>query len=1011
MAITKTYSKTNQTSEAPTEKKTAEEIILEQRKKTAEILVNAIQNTNLPEWQRGYVFRKQYNPISETKYSKANMIHLMAAALENGWTDPRWVTFPQMKAENQKYIDAGLDPIYVLKKGSKGSLIEFHQECYKDPETGKTIPTNRSSDNTNSNEPSEESRNTFWVHQYYKVFNAEQFEKFPPLEREIEDIVRVEQRNKFIENIMENSQAPIHFDQVDRNYYIPSKDEIHLVARENWKAPELLYSTALHEIGHSTGHASRLHRNLKGGKGSEAYAREELVAEFTSALLHGTYNLERAEQENNAAYIKGWSQQLLSDPNAFVYAIRDAEKAVQYIEENMLDKHLKEELYQQYQAEHTITLDEKDVVDDFIREHNLYPPDDTNIVLLLDAKLHLTDVAVFKTEKEYIDICSRPWGMQNIIIANDAVLSAKLAGKVKDLSLVNDRIAVKYDNILNKMTLRHIPSGEWTYIFTDITGNPINPRFKTENEIREIVNTLSYQHKNIRNLLSDPNAFVYAIRDTEKAVQYIEENMLDKHLKEELYQHYQAEHESSKDEIELPKSPKDVLSLSLEERKKILENGFGIAIEGTEYPDAHYDKPGTIYLGGAANVFGTTIAELSGANEYTYGEKGKIYTGKQLNELANDLSKDDLLGSIDKRGYYKTYLSYYMKPIYAALDEKNLSEYKIDEGRYDIGDGELVKNHMKEYLKNLAEQGNTSAEIYLAIANSLEKEGELTKPTLEHQPEIFHKALTTAMLQSDPDYDNSIKAMVSSFDLPGHNFLESLQSDKTPIEVLKEYNISSIVDKEPYLDKDLLKTSVKTIGYSESNLIDSLNNSIRLSVVKGLADKEYIDKTMLSEDMQANLETADKMAETYHKKWLAYQRHTTNEAHPYGPFTAYSESKDVLDSLPDTSTSKTKDQSMTAPESKDHATTQQTLPKGTTVPHYDPPVVIKKRSPNALFNKENSPFEPKKTTDKKMQGGLSPKAKEQLSTRQTAPMKPIVYTQSTPKDITKDKGRERSISR
>ena len=46
-----------------------------------------------------------------------------------------------------------------------------------------------------------------------------------------------------------------------------------------------------------------------------------------------------------------------------------------------------------------------------------------------------------------------------------------------------------------------------------------------------------------------------------------------------------------------------------------------------------------------------------------------------------------------------------------------------------------------------------------------------------------------------------------------------------------------------------------------------------------------------------------------------------------------------------------------------------------------------------------------------MQGGLSPKAKEQLSTRQTAPMKPIVYTKSTPKDITKDKGRERSISR
>lgn len=159
------------------------------------------------------------------------------------------------------------------------------------------------------------------------------------------------------------------------------------------------------------------------------------------------------------------------------------------------------DLYQLVSQKANITLDEKDVVDDFIRKHNLYPPDDTNIVLLLDAKLHLTDVAVFKTEKEYIDICSRPWGMRNIIIANDSELSAKLAGKVKHLNPVDDRIAVKYDNILNKMTLQHNPSGEWTYIFTDITGNPINPRFKTENEIREIVNTLSYQHKNIRNLI------------------------------------------------------------------------------------------------------------------------------------------------------------------------------------------------------------------------------------------------------------------------------------------------------------------------------------------------------------------------------------------------------------------------------------------------------------------------------------------------------------------------------
>lgn len=159
------------------------------------------------------------------------------------------------------------------------------------------------------------------------------------------------------------------------------------------------------------------------------------------------------------------------------------------------------DLYQLVNEKANITLDGKEVVDDFIQKHNLYPPNDTNIVLLLDAKLHLTDVEVFKTEKEYIDICSRPWGMQNIIIANDNELSAKLADKVKDLSLVDDRIAVKYDNMLDKMILQHDAS-EYTYVYTDMTvDNPIIPKIQTENKIREIVNTLSYQHKNIRNLL------------------------------------------------------------------------------------------------------------------------------------------------------------------------------------------------------------------------------------------------------------------------------------------------------------------------------------------------------------------------------------------------------------------------------------------------------------------------------------------------------------------------------
>lgn len=103
------------------------------------------------------------------------------------------------------------------------------------------------------------------------------------------------------------------------------------------------------------------------------------------------------------------------------------------------------DLYQLVNEKANITLDEKEVVDDFIREHNLYPPDDTNIVLLLDAKLHLTDVAVFKTEKEYIDICSRPWGIRNIIISEDEKIANKMKSVIERFHWTCDTVICKYD--------------------------------------------------------------------------------------------------------------------------------------------------------------------------------------------------------------------------------------------------------------------------------------------------------------------------------------------------------------------------------------------------------------------------------------------------------------------------------------------------------------------------------------------------------------------------------------
>lgn len=357
MAITKTLT-TDEAGRKP--KLTAEEIILEQRRQTADYIIKQIEEQEkLPPWERGFVFdiKGQYNPISNVQYSGANIMHLTAAALKNGWQDPRWITIPQMKAENERLEGNGFPRAYKLRKGSKSTILEFHQEVYRDETTGKIMPTNRTSDNTSSSDKRDDERNTWWVHKYYKVFNAEQFELFPELEQTQEVIKEFpeEVRNKFIENIIQNSEAMIYHDQVAENYYLPLADEIHLVPPEHWSSIDHYYSTALHEIAHSTGHPMRLDREMMNNKGTQRYAREELVAEFTSAILHNSYNLERSKEfrDNNAAYLKSWANALRKDPNVFVVAIRNAEKAAKYIEDHMLDQELKAELLASLEATNT----------------------------------------------------------------------------------------------------------------------------------------------------------------------------------------------------------------------------------------------------------------------------------------------------------------------------------------------------------------------------------------------------------------------------------------------------------------------------------------------------------------------------------------------------------------------------------------------------------------------------------------------------------------------------------
>lgn len=128
--------------------------------------------------------------------------------------------------------------------------------------------------------------------------------------------------------------VPIEFGG-DRACYIPSSDKIRLPKMQAFKNFSEYFSTAFHEMTHSTGHSSRLSRKEvtePNRFGSEPYGREELTAEIGSAMLCNICGIDNeAAFENSAAYLKSWRDAIKADNKAIVYAACRAEKAVRYI--------------------------------------------------------------------------------------------------------------------------------------------------------------------------------------------------------------------------------------------------------------------------------------------------------------------------------------------------------------------------------------------------------------------------------------------------------------------------------------------------------------------------------------------------------------------------------------------------------------------------------------------------------------------------------------------------------
>ncbi|MDE6059371.1 MAG: ssDNA-binding domain-containing protein [Clostridia bacterium] len=311
------------------------------RNEMVNTMLDFIQN-NSAEWERGWYKSASEIPMNGSTgkpYRGINLLYLMMVSAKMGYTDNRWVTF------NQAH-ELGAH----VKRGEKAREISYwsqYDKLTKKPFDEKTVEGMTQEEKMKYFE-----ENVRLVLKFYQVFNAEQCDNFP--ERKKEELtpeMAAEERarqNALIEQVIKNSAAPISYGG-SKAYYSPSLDEIHLPKIEDFKSMQDYYATALHEIAHSTGHESRLNRDLKGIFGTEDYAKEELRAELASVFMQTELGItiDGHHFENHGAYLTSWLKAVREDTKEFFAAARDAEKISDYVAEHYLQAERAEESAQE----------------------------------------------------------------------------------------------------------------------------------------------------------------------------------------------------------------------------------------------------------------------------------------------------------------------------------------------------------------------------------------------------------------------------------------------------------------------------------------------------------------------------------------------------------------------------------------------------------------------------------------------------------------------------------------
>ena len=290
-------------------------------KEFAAQLIRQVEKGTAP-WQKSWKVGERIGPrnlASDRPYSGSNTIRLMAVAEDRGYSDSRWATYDQIKAAGGQ-----------VRKGERGTPVlsfKTHRRVAVTDEQGRPLK-DKGGEQVYRHEKL--ARPFTRIH---TVFNAEQARNIKPEPRPRPG--QAWEAHKRAETVIQASGVPVKHVYGDRAYYSRTSDQVVLPQKAQFPSADNYYQTAMHELGHATGHPGRLDRDtlqqgVKDGFGSQAYAREELRAEI-SAMMTGDRLGTGHDPSRGAAYVSSWVEVLDKNPKEIINASAEAQRMSNYL--------------------------------------------------------------------------------------------------------------------------------------------------------------------------------------------------------------------------------------------------------------------------------------------------------------------------------------------------------------------------------------------------------------------------------------------------------------------------------------------------------------------------------------------------------------------------------------------------------------------------------------------------------------------------------------------------------